>query len=125
MEIVRFDSDLFLGVRCPTSGLKIDFQDENITDYIDSTFVLGVFLSIQPEECAIGGELNEEWMKFYARNCDDMSLDEMITHFPGPYKAIEVNSYGMACGPVHDTAYYVVPKDSAIEFVTRRKGKKR
>ena len=121
MEIIRFDSDNNLGVRCPTSGIKIDFQDEDITDYIEDTFVVGVLLSIQPEECAIGGELNEEWMRFYAENSDEVDLEEMISNFPGPYEAIEVNSQGMSCGPVHDTAYYIVPKGGPIKFIPRRR----
>ena len=119
MEVIRFDSDMYSGVLCPISDIEIDFQDDNITDYISDTFVLGVFLSIQPEECAIGGELNDLWMQFYAENSVAMDLEEIITSFPGPYKAIKVNSYGMACGPMRDTAYYAVPKDSTIEFILR------
>ncbi len=119
MEIIRFDSDMYSGVLCSISGIEIDFQDDNITDYISDTFVLGVFLSIQPEECAIGGELNEPWMQFYSTNSDAMDLEEMIASFPGPFKAIEVTRDGMACGPMRDTAYYVVPKDSTIEFIAR------
>ena len=119
MEIIQVDSDLYSGVLCPISDIEIDLQDENITDYISDTFVLGVFLSIQPEECAIGGELNDAWRQFYAENSDTMDLEQMIASFPGPFKAIEVTRYGMACGPMRDTVYYVVPKDNAIEFIAR------
>lgn len=119
MEIIQFDIDAHSGIRCPISGIEINFQDEDLTDYINDTFVISVFLSIQPEECAIGGELNDEWMQFYADNSDALDMEEMIVNFPGPYKAIEVVSCGMACGPLRDTAYYVVPKDSTIEFVPR------
>jgi hypothetical protein len=117
MEIAQFDIDAYSGVRCPASGIEIDFQDEDITDYIADTFVISVFLSIQPEVCAIGGELNDEWMQFYAENSDAMDLEEMVANFPGSYKAIAVNSFGMACGPMRDTAYYVLPKNSTIEFI--------
>ena len=121
MEIMQFDSDMHSGVLCPISDIEIDFQDKNITDYLSNTFVLGVFLGIQPEECAIGGELNNPWKQFYSENSDDMDLEEMIASFPGPFKAIEVTRYGMACGPMRDTAYFVVPKNSTIEFIARTK----
>ena len=119
MEIIQFHSDIYSGVLCLISDIEIDFEDENITDYLSDTFVLGVFLSIQPEECAIGGELNYSWMQFYSENSDSMDMEELIASFPGPFKAIAVTRYGMACGPMRDTAYYVVPKDSTIEFITR------
>jgi hypothetical protein len=119
MEIIRFDSDMYSGVLCPISKIEIDFEDENITDCISETFVIAVFLSIQPEECAIGGELNGAWRQFYAENSDTMDLEEMIASFPGPFQAIEVTRYGMDCGPMRDTAYYVVPKDNTIEFIAR------
>ena len=95
MEVIRFDSEMYSGVLCPISGIEIVFQDDNITDYIEDTFVVGVLLSIQPEECAIGGELNDLWMQFYSENSDAMDLEEMISNFPGPYRATEVNSQGM------------------------------
>ena len=120
VDLIRFDIDSNSGIRCPASGIEINFQDENITDYIQNTFVIGVFLSMQPDECAIGGELSDKWTQFYAENSDDMDIEEMISKFPGPYKAIEVSIQGMACGPLRDTAYYVVPKDSAVELIPRR-----
>lgn len=116
MEIIRFDSDAYDGVRCPETEMEIGFQDENIADYIGLTFVLAVLLSDCPESCAIGGELNDAWMKFYKENRDELfGLEELVEAFPGPYKAIEVVSGGMACGPISMCAYYVVPADSVIE----------
>lgn len=115
MEIIQFDSDQFTGVICPKTGIKIDFSDEDICDYLDKTFVLGVFLTIHPSECAIGGVLNDAWINHCEAHEDDyLCVDELLEVFPGPYKAIEVCAGGMACGPVDDTAYYVVPEDSEL-----------
>jgi hypothetical protein len=118
MKIIPFDIDLYSGVRCPDSDIEIDFQDEDITDYLDETFVLAVISSVCPETCATGGSLNDAWMKFYEEH-DDESLEDKIKAFPGPYQAIEVSRSGMACGPVGETTYFVVPQDSVIEPIPR------
>ena len=109
----------YSGIRCPVSGLEIDFEDEGIAEYIAETFVLGVFASVCPEHCAIGGELNQEWTHFYDQNGNEMGLKELVAAFPVPYKAIEVSRSGMACGPVGETVFYVVPKNSLIEPLPR------
>lgn len=115
MEIIPFDSSRHSGIRCPESGLEIDFEDENITDYIGDTFVMAVLLRECPEECAIGGPLDEAWQAFYRAHEDEHpGLEELIEAFPGPYKALEVSRGGMACGPISEVVYYVVPKDGEI-----------
>jgi len=42
----------------------------------------------------------------------------MIANVPGTYKAIWVHKGGIACGPMRGVAYYVVPNDSRIEFIS-------
>jgi len=71
------------------------------------------------KECVIDGELNDEWKAFYELHSDEMNLEEMIQEFPGPYKALEVHSHGMSCGPVHDVAYYVVPQNANINTISK------
>ena len=118
MKIIPFNIDLYSGVRCPDSNIEIHFQDENITDYLDKTFVLAVIASVCPEACAIGGSLNDAWVKFYEEH-DDESLEDKIKAFPGPYQAIEVSRNGMACGPVGEITYFVLPKGSVIDPIQR------
>ena len=121
MDILPFDGDAYRGILCPESEVQIDFDDENIADYIVQTFVVGIFCSVCPEECAIGGALNDDWIALNEKHEEDgLSLEELIKAFPGPFKAIEVKGWGIACGPAGETTYYVVPRDAVIQPIPRR-----
>ena len=40
-----------------------------------------------------------------------MTLDEVVEAFPASGKALKVVSSGIACGPVYDVTYFIVPEE--------------
>jgi hypothetical protein len=113
MKIERIDKDEIVGLRCPKTGSRILWDDEDIADVLPGTAVLAVITSQTPEECAVEGmRLAEVWKAHYASvNTGKMCLDEVVEAFPASGKALEVAYGGTACGSVCDSVYYVVPED--------------
>jgi len=64
----RLDSDWYSGVRWQIPNVELDFQDQNITDYINDTSVAIFVLNIQIEQGAIGVELNDARVQYCAEN---------------------------------------------------------
>jgi hypothetical protein len=113
MKIEQIDKDEIVGLRCPETGTRILWDDEDIADVLSGTVVLAVVTSQTPDECAVEGmPLGEAWNRHYASvNTRKMSLDEVVESFPASGKALEVVYNGIACGSVCDSVYYVVPED--------------
>ena len=51
--------------------------------------------------------------------CMEVGLDEVVDAFPASGKALKVVSGGIACGPVYDVTYYIVPEDLPDECFIR------
>jgi hypothetical protein len=119
MKINKIDVEVFCGFKCLISGKNIFWDDDDIVDAIDSSCTRAVISSLCPECCAIGDLLlSEEWEKYYDRNASDMSLEEMIQSADLDAIAIEVVRSGQACGPFHETTYFLIPEDPLlVEFL--------
>lgn len=113
MKIDRIDSDEIIGLTCPATGKRILWDDEDIAEVLPGTVVLAVITSLYPEECGVDDmPLAEAWKQHYASvNTRKMSLDEVVEGFPASGKALKVVSGGIACGPVCDVTYFIVPED--------------
>ena len=111
MKIERIDTDEIIGLKCPKTGNRILWDDEDIEDVLPSTIVLAVITSLCPEECALEDmPLAEAWKQHYAKvNTRKMSLDEVLEAFPASGKALKVASSGIACGLAYDVTYFIVP----------------
>ncbi len=117
MKIEQIDKDEIVGLRCPETGTRILWDDEDIADVLSGTVVLAVITSQTPEECAVEGmPLAEVWKAHYASvNTGKMCLDEVVEAFPASGKALEVDYCGIACGSVCDVVYYIVPEELSDE----------
>jgi len=113
MRIEQIDTDEIVGLRCPTTGTSILWDDEDIADVLPGTVVLAVITSLCPEECGVEDmPLAEAWKSHYeSANTRKMTLDEVVEAFPASGKALKVKGGGIACCPVYDVTYFVVPID--------------
>lgn len=113
MKIERIDTNEIVGLTCPKTGKRVIWTDEDIEDALRGTVVLGVVTSLYPEECGFDWmPLASAWKAHYqSANTRKMSLDEVVESFPAPGKALKVVSGGIACGPVYDVTYLVVPEN--------------
>lgn len=113
MKIERVDTDEIIGLTCPKTGNRILWEDENIEDALRGSVVLGIVTSLYPEECGFDWmPIAAAWKAHYrAANTREMSLDEVVEAFSAPGNALKVVSGGMACGPVYDVTYFIVPED--------------
>lgn len=113
LRIERIDKDDIVGLRCPKTGTRILWDDEDIAYVLPGTVVQAVITSMCPEECAVNDmPLAEAWRSHYASaNTRKMTLDEVVEAFPASGKALKVAGGGIACGPVYDVTYFVVPAD--------------
>ena len=111
MKIELIDTDEIVGLKCPKTGTCILWDDEDISNVLPGTVVLALIVSLCPEECAIEGmPLAAEW-KLHYRSVDawKLGLDNVVEAFPASGKALKVVSGGMACGPLSDVTYFIVP----------------
>jgi hypothetical protein len=113
MKIERIDADEIVGLRCPKTGNCIRWDDEDIADILPGTVVLAVVSSLCPDVCSVEGmPLAEAWKLHYASvNAWKLGLDGVVEAFPASGKALKIANSGMACGPVYDVTYYIVPED--------------
>jgi len=113
MKIEHIDTDEIIGIRCPVTGKRILWDDEYISDVLPGTVVLAVITSLYPEECAVEGlPLAAAWNQHYASaDTRKLTLDEIVEAIPASGKALKVVSGGMACGPVCDVTYFIVPEE--------------
>lgn len=111
MRIERIDADEIVGFICPATGNRILWDDENIEDSLRGSVVFAIITSLFPEECGFGWmPLAAEWNQHYASaDTRTLTLDEIVEAFPAPGKALKVVSGGMACGPVQDATFFIVP----------------
>lgn len=113
MTIERIDPDEIVGLKCPKTGHRILWNDEDIEDVLPGTVVLAVITSLAPEECAIENlPLAAAWKQHYASvRARELSLDEVVEALPAAGKALKVVSGGITCGCVADVTYHIVPED--------------
>jgi hypothetical protein len=121
MKIERIDKDEIVGLRCPNTGTSILWDDEDIAYVLTGTAVLAVITSLCPEECGVKDlPLAAAWKLHYSSaNTRKMTLDEVVEAFPASGKALKVVGGGMACGPVYDVTYFIVPEDLPHECFIR------
>jgi len=113
MKIERIDTDEIVGLRCPKTRTSILWDDEDIADVLPGTVVLAVITSLCPEECAVEDmPLAAAWKSHYQSvNAWKLGLEKTVEAFPASGRALEVVYSGIACGPVCDVAYYIVPEE--------------
>lgn len=113
MRIERIDTDEVVGLSCPKTGNRILWDDDDIEDALRGSVVLGVVTSMYPEECGVDWmPIAAAWKAHYQRaSTQKMGLDEVVEAFLEPGKALKVVSGGIACGPVYDVTYFIVPED--------------
>ena len=113
MKIERINSDEIIGIICPKTGNRILWDDEYISDVLSGSVVSAVVCSLCPEDCGVGNlPLSDAWKAHYASvNTRKMTLDEVVESFSVKGKALKVISGGIACGPVYDVTYFIVPQD--------------
>lgn len=111
MRIDVIDTDDIIGITCPATGNRILWDDEDIEDSLRGSVVSAVISSLYPEECAFGWmRLAAEWNQHYASaDTRKLTLDEIVESLPASGKALKIISRGMACGPLHDVTYFIVP----------------
>ena len=121
MRIERIDKDEIVGLRCPKTGTRILWDDEDIAYVLLGTVVQAVITSMCPEECGVEDlPLAAAWKLHYeSANTRKMTLDEVVEAFPASEKALKVVGGGMACGPANDVAYFIVPEDLPDECLIR------
>jgi hypothetical protein len=97
----------------PKTGTSILWDDEDIADVLPCTVVLAVITSLCPEECGVEDmPLAEAWKLHYASvNAWKLGLDKVVEAFPASGKALKIANSGMACGPVYDVTYFIVPEE--------------
>jgi hypothetical protein len=112
VKIFPVNTNEYSGIRCLDSGSLILWDDEDIVDAIDGSCILAVVSSLCPENCAVGGlPLSEAWDAYYSENASESSLEEMIQNADLDAVALQVIRSGMACGPYHETTYFLIPSD--------------
>ena len=113
MKIEQIDTDEIVGLKCPITGTCILWDDEDIADVLPGTVVLAVITSLYPEECAVEDmPLAAAWKSHYASvNAWKLGLDKVVEAFPASGKALKIANSGMACGPVYDVTYFIVPEE--------------
>ncbi len=113
MKILHIDTDEYCGIRCLDSDSLIIWDDEDIVNAIEGSCVLAVVSSVCPDACAVGElPLSDAWAKHYAEHESDSSLEDMIQSADMDAVAIQVVRSGMACGPYHETTYFLIPNDT-------------
>jgi hypothetical protein len=113
MKIELIDTDEVVGLRCPKTGNCILWDDEDIADVLPGTVVLAVITSLCPDVCGVEGmPLAEAWKTHYESvNAWKLGLNKTVEAFTASGKALMVVSSGIACGPVCDVTYYIVPEE--------------
>lgn len=113
MKIETIHTDEIAGLKCPKTGTCILWDDEDIADVLPGTVVLAVITSLCPEECGVEDmPLAAAWKSHYeSANIRKMTLDEVVEAFPASGKALKIANSGMACGPVYDVTYFIVPEE--------------
>ena len=121
MRIERIDTDEIIGLTCPVTGNRILWDDENIEDALRGSVVSAIIASVCPEECGFDWmPMAAAWNEHYAStDARKLTLDEVVEAFPAKEKALKVVSGGIACGPVCDVTYFVVPYDLSEECFIR------
>jgi hypothetical protein len=121
MRIERVDTDEIIGLTCPKTGNRILWNDDDIEDALRGSIVRAVVTGLYPEECAIEDmPLASAWKLHYASvNTRKMSLDEVVEAFPASGRALKVVSGGIACGPVRDATFFIVPPDLSSKCFIR------
>jgi hypothetical protein len=116
MRIERIDTDEIVGLNCPATGNRILWADEDIEDVLPGTVVLAVLTNLCPDECAVDGlPLAAAWNQHYASvDTRKLTLDEIVEAFPASGKALKVCGGGMACSPVFDVTYFIVPEELPV-----------
>lgn len=113
MKIETIDTDEIAGLKCPKTGNRILWDDEDIADVLPGTVVLAVITILYPEECGVENmPLAASWNQHYASvNTRKMTLDEVVGAFPASGKALKIANSGMGCGPMYDMTYFIVPEE--------------
>jgi len=123
VKILPVNTDEHFGIKCIDSDSLILWNDDEIVDAIEGSCILAVVSSLCPENCAVGGlPLSEAWGAYYAQSAAYASLEDIVQGADMDAVALQVIRSGMACGPNHETTYFLIPTDrSKTEFLSVKK----
>jgi hypothetical protein len=122
MKIITIDLSEIWGIKHPETGEEYEWETGyEINTLHESSFISAVFPDEFPDDTTYSKdeEFTSKWLAFYEENqtrVDEASdeeciyVQELLEEFESPHIVLELTSYGMACGPVSFTQYFILEK---------------
>lgn len=111
LKIIEIDTQRYVGMKCPETNLLIDFE-ETCPDDMEGSFVKGLLIPDVPDSMmGCDDSMFTAWESYYESLSEeeDWCLVEILGSWKSnEFIALEVTTRGMACGPVINTAYYII-----------------
>jgi hypothetical protein len=129
MKIIAIDTESTIGMLCPVSNKTIMWEFDDADEFEASILVSvlqGFIAADFPDDVTFCKEpFKSEWLKtckynvcseeYNVENEADDNYEELFTcdileKFDDNYIALDVTTYGMACGPSSFTSYFILDK---------------
>lgn len=119
MKIYYIDLSETWGIKDPQSGEEYEWEiEDDFNPLHESSFITAVFPYEFPDDTTYSTDekFTSEWIAFYEVNKiiidedgdeGDVPVEELLEKFESPHIVLELTSYGMACGPVSFTQYFI------------------
>ena len=119
MNIYSIDVSETWGIKHPETGEEFQWVTDEFNTLHEASFITAAFPDEFPDDTTYckDDEFTSNWLDFYEENQAkvdedgeevDFCVDELLEEFESPHFVIELRSFGMACGPVSFTEYFIL-----------------
>lgn len=115
MKIISINQTKSWGIRDPQNGKEYQWElddDDDDPALFHSSLITAVIPHEYPDDTTFTNDekFTSKWLAFYAECGQGVSTDELLKAFISPHFVLEMTTYGVACGPVSFTLYFILEK---------------